>query len=161
MTDTLQQSPSASSPEPTVKRRTATRFAVGVAVAVVVVVVTIGIALSRGATPADAQELASIQRACQQWTGAYTSSAGRGPTAAWCASMTDWMRQQLSSGHMTGHVMWSNPSIMGSTCRQWMATGSSATLGINPQACDQMVTWMIQHVDNWDTWMMSGHMMGQ
>jgi hypothetical protein len=71
MTDTLQQSPPARSPEPTPKRRTAIRFAVGVAVAVVVVAVTIGIALSRGATPADAQELASIQRACQQWTGVY------------------------------------------------------------------------------------------
>jgi hypothetical protein len=71
------------------------------------------------------------------------------------------MRDQLRSGHMTGTMMWGDAATMGSTCRQWMATGPAAASGISPQACDAMVSWMAQHAGDWAGWMMSGRMMGQ
>lgn len=160
MTQVLQQAPPTGPSGPATSRRTRIGLVVGLAVAVVAAATTIGIVLSRGGTPAEAQQLTSIQQACQQWSVTYTPSVGSGPTASWCTGMTDWMRQELRSGHMTGPMMWSDPSTMRATCRQWMATRPSSASGIDPQVCDQMVSWMAQHAGNWGTWMMSSRMMG-
>ncbi len=70
------------------------------------------------------------------------------------------MTLQLTDGQLTGSMMWGSATVLRSTCLQWMTTENSGMAG-GSAWCDQMVSWMSQHVGNWDQWMMSGHMMGQ
>jgi hypothetical protein len=58
--------------------------------------------------------------------------------------MTGWMRDQMQTGHMTGHMMWSNPAARRATCERWMAT-KPAVAGISTRACDDMAMWMAGH----------------
>jgi hypothetical protein len=76
--------------------------------------------------------------------------------------MADWMDKQLRNGKMTGPMMWGSAPTMGSTCRQWMDTESRASISTTPSPgwCNQMVSWMEQHVGDWGNWMMNGSMMG-
>jgi len=85
---------------------------------------------------------------------------GHASAGASCISMSDWMTKHLSDGRLTGSMMWGSATALRSTCGQWMTTETSGTADGNAW-CDQMVTWMTQHVGNWDQWMMSSHMMGQ
>ena len=128
--------------------------------AAVLAAVTIGIVVTAGGSSAGAQQLTSTQHACQQWTGTYAPSLGGAPAGGWCTAMTDWMRQQLRGGHMTGAMMWGDATAMRDTCRTWMSTGPAAA-GVSPRACNDMVAWMASHADNWGSWMMGGRVMGQ
>jgi hypothetical protein len=76
--------------------------------------------------------------------------------------MADWMTEQLHSGRMTSSMMWGSATTIGATCRKWLGTDSRVSISssASPSWCDEMVSWMEQHIGNWDRWMMSGHMMG-
>jgi hypothetical protein len=161
MTDTVRDVAGLSAPRPTAGPRTSIWLMTALALGVLVVTITLGVLLTRGGSSASAQQLTSTQRACQQWTAGYTPSAGSTPTGSWCTAMTDWMREQLHGGHMTGLMMWSDATSMRNTCRSWMATGPAAASAVSPQACDDMMAWMTQHAGSWSTWMMTGRMMGR
>jgi hypothetical protein len=151
----------AGSATPAATRRGPVWLMAALAAVVVVAAVAIGVVVTRGESSAGAQQFTSTERACQQWTTGYTPArGGSAPTAGWCTAMTDWMRQQLHGGHLTGPMMWSDATSMRTTCRSWMSSSSVATSGISPQACDDMVAWMGQHAGSWSGWMMTGHMMG-
>jgi hypothetical protein len=108
------------------------------------------------------QQLASVQRVCGEWSGNSAPRLGTSSASTACSTMADWMDQQLRNGKMTGPMMWGTATTMGSTCRQWMDTGSRASISTTPSPgwCNQMVSWMEQHVGDWGNWMMNGDMMG-
>lgn len=119
---------------------------------------SIGVGASQGA-----QQLASIQEACVRWHDGYTGSPA--PSSAWCDEMVGWMTARVGSRQMMGSMMWSDPDQMLATCQRWM-TSSQPSNGSMPTAatwCSQMVTWMTEHMGNWDRWdrgwMMNGPMM--
>ena len=168
MTDAREERPTATQPEPKVRRRRPLMLVIGLAAAVVVAAVAVGIALARDDNSSStnavaARQLASMQQACQRWTGSSAPALGDTSASASCAAMTDWMGQQLQGGHMTGVMMWGSATTMRDTCSQWMATGPSATASASSSQawCDAMVTWMGQRIGNWDDWMMNGRMMGR
>lgn len=107
-------------------------------------------------------QLTSMQSVCRQWP-ASTASAPRGvPAGQGCASMVDWMSQQVRSGHMAGVRMWGTAAAMGASCRSWWAAGGGGASADSGQAwCDEMVSWMSDHIGNWPDWMAVGHMMGR
>jgi hypothetical protein len=156
MSDTLAEALRPTPPPASSKRLAA----LAVAVVAVIAAVTLGIALTQGGSSAGAAQLAATRQACQQWSSDYTLAAGGAPTAAWCSAMTDWMRTEFRSGHMSAAMMWGNAGALAGVCRQWMATGPAKAVGVSPQACDDMVAWMTSHVGDWSRWMMTGHMMG-
>ena len=158
-----------SSVEPS-NRRSRVPLLIAAAVLVVLVGVIAGVIASRGDDSTDvdaslgAQQLASIQQACAQWYDGHTGSAA--PSSAWCDDMVDWMTDQVRSRQMMGSMMWSDPDQMLATCQQWMSSSTTAG-GSTPNGsawCGQMVTWMTQHMGDWDRWdrgwMMNGPMMG-
>jgi len=164
MTDTARGTPQT-------LRRTKTRrrgiwlVAVGLAAAVLIIV---GIVAIRGnsspSTGAIAnQQLASVQVACQQWSGSLAPTLGNASASAACSTMAAWMSEQLRNGRMTGSMMWGTATAMAATCRQWMGTDSRPTVSgtASPAWCDEMVSWMEQHIGNWHDWMMNGDMMGR
>ena len=77
--------------------------------------------------------------------------------------MADWMNIQLRNGQKTGAMMWGSPTILGSTCRQWMDTHSRASISgaASPAWCNEMVGWMQRHIGDRVEWMMHGSMMGR
>ncbi|HVA75424.1 MAG TPA: hypothetical protein VNF71_12770, partial [Acidimicrobiales bacterium] len=104
MTATVEDVAGPPAPTSTASRRRAIWLMAGLAAAVLAAV-TIGIVVTAGGSSAGAQQLTSTQHACQQWTGTYAPSLGGAPAGGWCTAMTDWMRQQLRGGHMTGAMM--------------------------------------------------------
>lgn len=80
-------------------------------------------------------------------------------TENWCADMTTWMNNQVSSGQTNGAMMWGDPDRMLTSCRSWRATETTSA----PSSwCGDMVTWMRQHSNgDWSGSMMNGSMMGQ
>jgi hypothetical protein len=134
---------------------------IGLAVVVLIIVGVIFFSSdSSGVT--DQQQLASVQQVCKEWSGNSAASLGTSSASAACLTMADWMGQRLQNGQMTGPMMWGSASSMNSVCRQWMDTGSRASISTtaSPGWCDGMVSWMQQHVGNWDHWMMNGNMSG-
>lgn len=119
-------------------------------------------------TPAG-QQVAGWRQACQQWSDSYDSDDAPGPGSGWCHDMTDWMYDQMRDGTMSPMMMWGNPQRMGDTCRQWMNTNPDSTSSADASIwCDQMVTWMTDHMGNWSDWndddwdgWMHGPMMGR
>ena len=61
--------------------------------------------------------------------------------------------------------MWSNPDQMRATCEQWMSSSPQASgpTQHGGRWRDQMVSWMIKHMGDWNHWdqgwMMNGSMM--
>ena len=158
VTDTLKEKPDGTSP---VKRHTIWLIPIGLAVVVLVVVGVIFFSSdSSGVT--DQQQLASVQRVCKEWSGNSAASLGSSSASAACSTMADWMGQQLQNGQTTGPMMWGSATKMDSVCRQWMGTGSRASISTtaSPGWCDDVVGWMEQHIGNWDDWMMNGNMNG-
>ena len=150
---------------PNVKRRRPLMLVLGLAMAVVVAAAAVGIARSRhgnSSSTTPVEQLTSLQQACQGWTSNSAPSLGRTSASASCAAMTNWMGDQMRSGHMSGTMMWGTTSAMRDTCRQWIAATPPATASDpdSPAWCDAMVTWMGQQMGSWDDWMMSGRRMG-
>jgi hypothetical protein len=155
-------------PHATLPREPVARHMWLVAVGVVVPVLVVGIVVFSGNSPSTTgavaeQQLASVQEACQQWSGSLAPTLGNASASAACTTMADWMSRQLRNERMTGPMMWGSASAMGATCRQWMGTDSRSTISGSPSPawCDQMISWMERHIGNWHDWMMNGDMMGR
>jgi hypothetical protein len=152
--------------EPATSRRRAWLIPAVIAlVALIGIGVGIGVAVSTdddddGAAVSDASRISSVQQACEDWMG---SSRGPRPSSDWCTRMGGWMNDQVRSGNMQGQMMWGDPDRMRSTCRQWMSSDSTATTSAAAgDWCDDMVTWMQDHMDgDWAAWMMHGGMMSR
>ncbi|MGE0308669.1 MAG: hypothetical protein AB7Q27_23285 [Acidimicrobiia bacterium] len=104
-------------------------------------------------------ELTDIGRACTTWMN---NDAHWGPTSAdWCRSMTGWMGEQMTTGSMTGSMMWTDVDRMLSTCRAWM--DSEPSTGVPAEWCESMIGGMWPHMNgDWEGWdeRMNGPMMG-
>ena len=166
MTDTLQDLSPSRAPERIARRRWGRLLRVTGLVAAVLGTIIIGIAVSGDKSSSSgsltARQLASIRQTCQQWSGSSGASVDGSPTRPACGRMSDWMSQQLHGARTTAPMMWGNATTMRATCRRWMATGAAGVSDANAQTwCDDMVTWMTQHIGNWDRWMTNGHMMGR
>jgi hypothetical protein len=149
---------------PRVRWRRTWVIAAGLAIAVLVIVgivVFSGGGSSSTSALAD-QQLASVQRVCEQWSGSSAPMLGTSSASLACTTMTHWMTQQLRDGRMTGPMMWGSATAMGGACRLWMDTDSRSSVSgrASPGWCNEMVDWMKQHIANWDDWMMHGNMMG-
>jgi hypothetical protein len=155
---TLTEAPNGTS---LVKRHAMWLIPIGLAVVVLIIIGIIFFSSdSSGVT--DQQQLASVQRVCTEWAGRSASSLGSSSASAACSTMADWMGQQLQNRQMTGPMMWGSASSMDSVCRQWMNSGSRTSISTtaSPGWCNDMVSWMQQHIGNWGDWMMNGNMMG-
>lgn len=164
MTDTARAAtPSTQSPRRT-KRRRVWLPAVGLlaGVLVIVCVAVFGVSSSSGTGAIADQQLASVQRACQEWSGGHVPTLGDASATYACTNMANWMSQQMRNGRMTAPMMWGSTSAMAATCRTWVDTSSRFMISgtASPAWCDEMVGWMEQHIGNWGDWMMSGNMMG-
>ena len=133
-----------------------------VAVALLAIGLGVGLAIAAGrdgSSPSQAStavQLTNVNQACTNWM-MNTPNPPAGTN--WCAGMTTWMNQQITSGQMMGAMMWGDPDRMLSSCRAWVTSnpGSAAS----STWCDEMVTWMRQHMNgDWNGWMMNGSMMG-
>ena len=167
MTDLLRPLPT-STPHPSkVGRRRRAVLSAGLAVGLLVAAIAVGVGVSRDDNPSSPGalaplQLASMQQTCEEWTGASAPHLGGASASVACVAMTDWMSQQLRSGHMTGTMMFGSATTMGAACSAWMATEPAAIASGSTQPwCDDMVTWMTQHIGNWDEWMTHGRMMGR
>ena len=164
MSGTTQEEPERIGSRAGIRRHPLWLLAVGLAVAALVTVgvVVLGGSSSSSKGAAADQQLASVQRACVDWTSNSAPSLGASSASVACTTMADWMTEQLHSGRMTGSMMWGSATTMGGTCRKWLGTDSRSSIASSawPSWCDEMVSWMEQHIGNWDGWMMSGHMMG-
>ena len=102
-------------------------------------------------------QIANVQQACQNWMG---SSATVDVAGDWCRNMGNLMSQQYADGHLGGSMMWGDRSAMLETCRQWANTEPASTT--NDRPCDDMVSWMNDHMGgDWYDWTMRGSMMGR
>ncbi len=119
-----------------------------------------------------APQVGWMSDSCQQWAASYPADASNRPTGAWCTSMAGWMNTRtaqgqagpmMGQGQMMGPMMWQSPDNMRATCQQWMASNPSAVpSGTDATAwCGQMVTWMTQHMGDWNGWMTNGPMIGR
>jgi hypothetical protein len=126
------------------------------AAAAVALVVAIAVAVfvishdddNNGSRALDSQRIAATQSACQQWLD--DSADATGTPSGWCNDMTNWMHDQIGNGRMTGSMMWGSPEGMLDTCRRWMSTAPSEGATTTRASCDQMATWMSQHMGNWE-----------
>jgi hypothetical protein len=164
MAGTVLETPDSTSSGPRVRWRRTWVIAAGLAIAVLVIVgivVFSGGGSSSTSALAD-QQLASVQRVCEQWSGSSAPMLGTSSASLACTTMTHWMTQQLRDGRMTGPMMWGSATAMGGACRLWMDTDSRSSVSgrASPGWCNEMVDWMKQHIANWDDWMMHGNMMG-
>jgi hypothetical protein len=157
-TTALKDSPDGTSP---FRRHALWLILIGLVVAAVVIAAVI-LFSSDSSGVADRQQLASVQRVCGEWSGNSAPRLGTSSASATCSGMADWMDQQLRNGQMTGPTMWGSATALGSTCREWMDTDSRASISTtaSPGWCSEMVSWMKQHIGNWNGWMMHGNMMG-
>ena len=128
--------------------------------------------------------IAGMRAGCEQWASARGASGVPGtmpggmpsggmgaaaPDAAWCASMTTWMTEQVERGR-GGPMMWQTSGNMAATCREWMGSrtmAGSMPVGSMPGGsgsgaawCDEMVTWMGARMGGWTGWMNGGGMNG-
>jgi hypothetical protein len=166
VTDTMTKAPEGTitkAPEgsSSVKRRAIWLIPIGLAVVVLIIVGVIFFSSdSSGVT--DQQQLASVRRVCTEWAGSSASTLGSSSASAACSTMADWMGQQLQNEQMTGPMMWGSAASMESACSQWMETDSRASISTtaSPGWCNDLVSWMEQHIVNWSDWMMNGNMMG-
>lgn len=136
---------------PAPSRRRWSRWAVAGGVALVIVVVVVaGWVLTRDdddANQADtSQRIAATQAACQQWLDSNSASGSSAPDAGWCGAMSSWMNDQVANGSMMGSMMWGSPQAMVNACQDWSTTTGESSA----RWCDQMVTWMSQHMGTWD-----------
>lgn len=136
-----------------------------IVLAVVVAVLAVGgvaaaVIANRDDSPSyDTAQISWMHQGCQQWAESHQGS--NGPGDGWCSSMTDWMNgrmDQRQGGMMMGPMMWQDPDSMRATCREWMAVNPTA--GGTVEWCDEMVSWMSDHMGDWDQWMQNGPMMG-
>lgn len=153
----MNQTPGGTSP---VRRHALWLILIGLVVAALVLAAVIVFSGDSAGVP-DRQQLASLQRVCGEWSGISAPRLGTSSASTACFVMADWMDQQLRNGQMTGPMMWGSPATMGSTCRQWMDTHSRASISTTASSgwCDEMVSWMEQHIGNWSDWMIHGNMM--
>lgn len=101
-----------------------------------------------------ATQIANVQQACQNWMSSSTTADVSGD---WCRNMGGWMSRQLAEGHMGESMMWRDRSRMLEACRQWANTVPGSTT--NARSCDDMVSWMNDHMGaDWDNWTMRGSM---
>lgn len=99
-----------------------------------------------------------VGRLCDDWarSNATTNDA---VASTWCDQMTNAMDDRMASGHMTGPMMWGTPASMRDACVKAMAGYEDAAR--DPDAwCQRMVTWMQQHLGDWNDSMMGRSMMG-
>jgi hypothetical protein len=169
MTDTVRRTPQATLPQTKGKRRRMWLMALSMVVlaagctrsAAISTTTTSAVAKTTTTNPSTGaianQQLASVQQICQRWSGNVVPALGNDSASAACATMAEWMSQQLRNRRMTGPMMWGRPTAMRATCRQWMATVFGTA---SAPWCDELVSWMEQHIGNWDSWMMNGNMMG-
>jgi hypothetical protein len=156
-TTAVKGSPDGTSP---LRRHALWLILIGLIVAAVVIAAVI-VFSSDSSGVADRQQQATLQRVCGEWSGISAPELGTSSASAACSAMADWMDQQLRNGRMTGPTMWGSATALGSTCREWMDTGSRASISTStsPRWCSEMVSWMKQHIGNWNDWMMHGNMM--
>jgi hypothetical protein len=142
------------------------RWRIVAAVAAVVAVVSLGVAAfavtrddgPTGLSTRDVAATQQAQRACQQWFDRSSASGDVG--AGWCGHLSDWMYDQMASGHMMGSAMWQDPTAMHDTCVRAM-TGYAPADDDPATRCQGMVEWMRGQTDDWTGWMMNPSMMGR
>ena len=132
------------------------------ALAAVMVVSATAVAVNRGGDgnptlSIDSQQIADSRDACQQWLDDYPTSTGPAPDEDWCNDFGDWMFDQMTDGSMIGTMMRRMPEAMIDACLLWTGTapGDTTATGAATSStgwCHQMVTWMTQHVSDWDDW---------
>ena len=104
----------------------------------------------------------AMVQACQRWLEESTTSTEAVPDQGWCDGMGDWMYDQMANGSMMGTTIWGSPEAMLNACVQWTTASPGSdtpATGATTSAtawCEQMVTWMSQHMGQWDDW--DGHM---
>jgi hypothetical protein len=161
---TLPENVDSGPPEAPVRRHRTRVLAGGLLVVVLVVVgiIVFSAGGSSSTSPVAEQQLASVQRVCERWSGSSAPSLDASSASFACTNLANWMTEQLRTGRMTASMMWDSPSAFGSTCRHWLATETQSSVSgtTSPEWCDEMVSWMEQHIGNWDDWMMHGTMMG-
>jgi hypothetical protein len=136
------------------------------AVVAVAAVVVAAVALTRTdavpgpGTASDGAPAAQIEQACRQWISDDAAPERPRPEPGWCAGLTGWMADQMTSGRMMGPGMWRDPDAMTGTCVRAMS-GSPAATGDPARWCRDMVAWMREHRgrwvtgdDGWDGWRM-------
>lgn len=115
-----------------------------------------------GVAPAAGSQIASVQRACEQWMG--SDSAPSDQTER-CRDMARWMSDHTGRYDMGPGMMWADPERMRTTCQQWMSDSPHAGIDDPETWCDGMVDWMSDHMqdwsgrDHWDDWEHDGPMM--
>ena len=127
--------------------------------------VTLGLLLTWGSSSVSAaDQLASVQTACQEWL---STNAGQPGNGRWCTDMGDWMSEDMSHNGVGPEMMWGDASHLLTTCEQWMSASPPAGSTITPRDwCSSMVNWMTSHTSSWtdkngwDGWMNHGPMMG-
>lgn len=114
-------------------------------------------------TTAQTEELASIQRACQDWLNASPGQAGSGQ---WCNKMAAWMSTEINAHGVGPQMMWGDPTSLRSACEHWLAASPPKNAPSDASSwCDEMVSWMRTNVgswsgrSNWGDWMRHGPMM--
>lgn len=112
----------------------------------------------------DVIHLANLQSACRSWRAGPNPAGndGGGPEADWCDAMTGWIYQHLVTGQMTAMAMLGSPDATRESCGRWAAARADAagTAAGDTRLCDEMVSWMQQHMGEWQTWMF-GPVMGR
>lgn len=176
MTDTQRIDTSAhelATPATTASRRWQLAIAIGATIVLIGGVASAVVIARRDTTPAYATpQVGWVSDSCQQWAATYPAETANRPTSDWCTSMAAWMNTRtgqgptapmMGQGQMMGPMMWRSPENMRATCQQWMtANPSAAPSGTDATAwCGQMVTWMTQHIGDWNGWMTNGPMMGR
>ena len=126
----------------------------------VLVIATVGIFVANETSSlgtSTTRQVASIREGCDSWS---TTIGANG--AVQCSDMADWMGQQVSEGHVTGHMMWGDAGAMVGSCTQWADTLPSDSVdGTTPSVwCDRMASWMEGHAGAWSSVMAQGGMKG-
>lgn len=132
-------------------------------IAVVAAGLAVRVVLADGGDSGDvsAAQVSSIRQACRGWMGTGPSGA-----AAHCDDMAGWMGDHMGANGMTPSMMWGDPERMRATCQQWMDDHPPADIAEPRAWCDDMVTWMTDHMsdwsgqEHWGGWMEHGPMMG-
>lgn len=145
-------------PPPPVQDRS--RVSARLAVLVLLVASGIGagvaaVVIAKGDNPADPVqvEMAQVQTSCGDWMGAFGDDSSR-PDGEWCADMFAWMREPDGRTGM-GSMMGRDDLGMRRACREWVTENRPELGTAGLERCDDMVTWMDDHLSgDGRRWMM-------
>ena len=113
----------------------------------------------------DSQRVAATQRACEGWLDDADRNGRATPHSDWCMDLGHWMRDQLAAPAGMGSRMWDGSESLAGACQRWVDSDPSTPPTTPTEWCGQMVTWMTDHMtdwnglDDWDHHMGDGHWM--